>query len=139
MASLTADLQYETSGLTTLIKGKLTASVAYFKGMIMQLDKSTGYWKKATDVANEVPWGVLKKAQASTSANADCEIERGKIWLPFAAAAVTDLGKPYYASDDATLTVTPGTNGGFCGYAVDWKTGFLLIDFTTGGQKGAIG
>ena len=138
--ALAADLNYEVDGLTELQRGVLTASLTYYKGGIVQQDKGTGLWKKATDVANEVPYGVLKRGYVAPASPAmACEIERGKIWLPFSGAAASSLGKPYYASDDGTLTATPGTNGGFAGYAVDWKTGFLLIDFRTGGQKGAIG
>jgi hypothetical protein len=137
--ALSADLNYSVQGQTEIQHVKLTASVTYYKGGIVQLDKSTGLAKKATDVANEIPIGVLKRGYASSAAVQDGEVERGKIWIPLSGAAQTMVGVMFYATDDAVITATPGSAGGFAGMCVDFKTGYLLIDFRTGGQKGAIG
>ena len=139
--ALSADLLYSTSGLTETLHVKLTASVTYYKVSIIQLDKTTGYAKKATDVANECPIGVLKAGQiVGAGVNPDAEVETGKIWIPLATAAQTHVGLPMYATDDAVVTSTPGAAGGYAGWCIDVVVGSkVLIDFRTRGQKGAIG
>lgn len=133
--ALSASRFYDTVGRTDVIHGKLTASVAYFKGGMVQWDATTGLVKKPADVAGEYGVGVLVKDYASSASVQDCEIETGKIWIPFASAAQTDVGDWVYLTDDAVITKTALTNGGPAGIAVDFKTGFLLVDFRRGGPK----
>jgi hypothetical protein len=134
--ALSADRGYSVAGLSEVLHGKLTASVTYYKGGIVQWDAATGLLKKPADVAGEFGVGVLKKGYvAGAGENPDAEVEVGKIWVPFAAAAQTDVGDWVYASDDGTITKTALTNGGPCGRAVDFKTGYLLVDFRAGGPK----
>ena len=53
----------------------------------------------------------------------------GKIVLPITSLAITDRGKPVYASDDDTFTLTPSTNT-YVGMVVRWeRTGYGLIAF----------
>ncbi len=136
--ALSADRLLEFSGVVESVAVKLTASVAYYKGGIVQFDASTGYAKKPADVAGEFPFGVLKKAYASSAAVQDGEVLVGKIWVPFSGAAQADVGDWIYASDDATLTKTPPTNAGPAGIVVGFKTGYVLVDFRKGAPKGAI-
>ena len=135
--ALSADRDYETSGLTEKIRVLLTASVTYYKGGMVQFDATTGRAKKAAaDVAGEFGIGVLVKAAVvPASPDVYAEVEVGKIWIPFAAAAQGDVGDWVYCSDDGTITKTPLTNGGPCGLVLDFKTGYLLVDFRRGGPK----
>jgi hypothetical protein len=134
--ALSADRNYAVSGLTEILHGKLTAAVTYYKGGILQWDASTGLLKKPADVAGEYGVGALKAGKVvAAGENPDAEIEVGKIWVPFASAAQSDVGDWVYASDDGTITKSALTNGGPCGRAVDFKTGYLLVDFRAGGPK----
>jgi len=57
---------------------------------------------------------------------------RGRIVLPVTAAAVTDVDKPVYASDDDTFTFTASTNS-YVGRVVRWvATGFVEVEFDAG-------
>jgi hypothetical protein len=137
--ALSADRDYSVQGQSEVFHGILTASVTYYKGGIVQFDASTGLVKKPADVAGEFPVGVLKKGYVAPASPAmHCEIETGKVWLPFATAAQTDVGDWIYASADDTLTKTPPTNAGPAGIVVDFKTGFVCVDFRKGAPKGAV-
>lgn len=133
--ALSADRLYSVQGASEILHVKLTAGVPYYKGGIVQFDAATGLAKKPADVVAEFGIGVLKRGYASSAAVQDGEVEVGKIWIPFAAAAQTDVGDPVYASDDGTITKTALTNGGPCGVAIDYKAGYLLVDFRRGGPK----
>lgn len=137
--ALAANRDYAVSGQSEILHGVLTASVTYYKGGIVQFGAATGLVKKPSDVALEYPAGVLKRGYVAPASPAmDCEIEVGKIWLPLSGAAQADVGDWVYASDDATLTKTPPTNAGPAGIIVDFKTGYVLVDFRKGAPKGAI-
>jgi len=130
MAALTADRGYAVSGLTEILHGKLTESDTYYKGAMVQFDKTTGLVKVAADVAGEGVVGVLKAGQVvGAGVNPDCEIERGKIWIPHTGAAVTDVDTFVHAADDGDILLMAAQVGDPCGRVLDWKTGFLLIDF----------
>jgi hypothetical protein len=134
--ALSADRDYSTSGTTEMIHGVLTPSVTYYKGGLVQFDAATGKVKKPADVAGEYGIGILKRGYVAPASPAmDCEIEIGKIWIPFAGAALTDVGDPVYLTDDGTITKTALTNGGAIGVAMDFKTGYLLVDTRRGGPK----
>ena len=134
--ALSADRNYAVSGHTEIQHGKLTAGVTYYKGGMLVWDAGTGLLKKPADVAGEYGVGVLKAGKvAAAGENPDVEIEIGKIWVPFGSAAQADVGDWVFASDDGTITKTALTNGGPCGIAVDFKTGYLLVDFRRGGPK----
>lgn len=54
---------------------------------------------------------------------------RGRIVLPVSAAAITDVDKPVYASDDDAFTFTASTNS-FIGRVVRWvSTGFVEVEY----------
>jgi hypothetical protein len=48
--------------------------------------------------------------------------------FPYAAAAITNLGAPVYATDDHTITLVPQTQR--IGTVVDYESGFLWVDFS---------
>jgi len=136
--ALAKDRGYSTSGLTEVLHGKLTASVTYYKSGIVAFDPTSGLVVKAADTAGFTPVGVLKKgAVVGSGENPDCEIETGKIWLPMSGAAQGDVGDYVYATDDDTIAKT-ASNANPCGKAVDFKTGYLLVDFRYGLPKTAL-
>jgi hypothetical protein len=135
MANLTAGRNYETSGRTEVLHGILPSGTSFYKGALIQFDAATGKVKKPADVAGEYGVGILTRDYLDTGADRDCEIETGKVWVPFASAAQTDVGDWVFLTDDQTITKTALTNGGPAGIAVDFKTGALLVDFRRGGPK----
>ena len=134
--ALAADRDYAVAGVTEVVPVKLTASVQYFKGGILQFDAATGLAKKPADVAGEFGVGVLKKGYPNSAAVQDAELEVGKIWIPLATAAQADVGDWVYVTADDTITKTALTNGGPCGIVLAAKVGVsLLVDFRRGGPK----
>lgn len=73
-----------------------------------------------------------ERADNSTGAAGDKRVrvrDEGKRVLPITSLAITDRGKPVYASDDNTYTLTASTNT-YIGMVVRWeRTGFGLIAF----------
>lgn len=134
--ALTADRDYSVQGVTEVLHGKLTASVQFFKGGIVQWDAATGLIKKPADVAGEYGIGFLKRGYASSTASQDAEVEFGKVWVPFASAAQADVGDWVFATADDTIAKAALTNGGPCGIIIDVKIGVAaLVDFRRGGPK----
>lgn len=67
-------------------------------------------------------------------------IQRGRIQLSVSGAAITDVNKPVYASDDATFTLTQSTNS-HIGRIIRWvSTGVVIVAFdaTRAGLGGLI-
>ncbi len=130
MAVLTADRDVEVSGRTEMLHGVLTDGDIYYKGAMVMIH--AGLVVVPTDgVAGEGAIGVLKYGTRGVNAavGQECEIEIGKVWIPFAAAQASDLDLFYHATNDGTIAVRAAQAGDPCGRAIDWKTGFLLIDF----------
>lgn len=75
---------------------------------------------------------AIEKVDNSAGAAGDKRVrvhDEGKIRLPIASLAITDRGKPVYASDDDTFTLTASTNT-YVGSVVRWEaTGFGIIAF----------
>lgn len=73
-----------------------------------------------------------EKVDNSTGGAGDKRVrvhDAGKIVLPITSLAITDRGKPVYASDDDTFTLTP-TGNTYIGSVVRWiSTGLGLIAF----------
>jgi len=143
--ALAADREYAVSGRTEILHGKVTESDIYYKGAMVVIDPTTGLVKVPTDVANERAIGVIKaQVVAPAGENPDCEIERGKIWIPLASGAQTDVDDFVYATADDTIAKT-ATNADPCGRVVDYKLWGnsttdkrLLVDFRQGVPKGAL-
>jgi len=122
----------------------LTAGVIYYKGGIVAI--ASGLVIKAADTAGYTPFGVLKAGTRGVAAVAgqQCEIERGKIWIPLAAGAQTDVDDFIYATADDTIAKS-ATNANPCGRCVDYKLWpnsttdkRLLVDFRQGLPKTAL-
>jgi hypothetical protein len=75
---------------------------------------------------------AIEKVDNSDGAEGDKRVrvhDEGKIRLPITSLAITDRGKPVYASDDDTFTLTASTNT-YVGSVVRWEaTGFGIISF----------
>jgi hypothetical protein len=55
--------------------------------------------------------------------------QKGRVQLPVSGAAIGDLGKPVYASDDDTFTLTQSTNS-YIGRIVRWvSTGVVIVAY----------
>jgi len=135
MANLTASRKtLEWVGEVEEISPYFTASVTYYRGGLLVL--TSGYATKPTDVAalpvagivtGVYQDGIRDDAYAMGSTAMRGRLKRGKVWLPFSGAAQTDVGLPFYIADDQLITKTAGSKTlGF--YALDFKTGYVLID-----------
>lgn len=61
---------------------------------------------------------------------------RGVVQLPVTSAAITDIGKAVFASDDDTFTYTQSTNT-YIGRVVAWvATGFVLVAYDADDGRG---
>lgn len=61
---------------------------------------------------------------------------RGKVQLAVTSVAVTDIGKPVYASDDGTFVLTAGSAEANSYIGTVWRfvsTGVAIVDFDAGG------
>lgn len=89
--------------------GVLANAVIYEGSMV---GSSSGYARPLT--AGDQFLGHAWAAVTGTAANGgvECRVRTGKYRLvvTLASIAVTDVGKPVYASDDGTLTLTQSTN-----------------------------
>lgn len=135
--AITAHREYETVGPIERLKGVIKASAVFYKGALVVIDG--GYFGVPTDAANKVPIGVYDgggmdvatdplKLTAPSSGMPDVTVAHGKIWVPFANAAQTDVGALFYLADNGTVTKTAGSKtwGIMC---IGFKTGYVLLDF----------
>lgn len=78
--------------------------------------------------------GFAKRKAANVGAAGTLRIEvqdRGKLLLPITSAAITDIGKAVYASDDNTFTFT-ATGNSYVGRVIRWvSTGYVVVAFNT--------
>lgn len=135
MANLSTPRILEWVGPVEEISPKVKASVTYYKGGLLTYD-SDGYATKPTDAAAQFPAGIVEgdyqdgvrdDAYAVGSTAVRAVLRRGKVWLPFSGAAITNVGEVFYIADDQTLTQTAGSKTvGLI--ALDFKTGYLLFD-----------
>lgn len=127
--ALSADYEYTTRDLNEINKHRAGAADTLYKGAIVNIG-TDGYIKVAADVAGEVPIGVMKKQHVADGITHEyVEVESGRIWLPHAGAAQTDVGALFYATADDTLADS-ATNVGPLGLCidVDVDNALLLID-----------
>lgn len=81
---------------------------------------------------------AIEKVDNSTGSAGDKRVrvhDEGKIVLPITSLAITDRGKPVYASDDDTFTLTAGSNT-YVGVVCRWietGKGLIAFDATRGG------
>src|SRR3989339_884654 len=136
MAALTADRAYETSGRTEVLRVLLTANDIYYKGAIIEFTAAGGLGIVATDTTAQGSLSGIMTEHIEVAAGETRygEVEVGKIWMPFSTAAVTDVGDYIYAADDGTIAKS-AVNADPIGIAVDFKTGYLLVDNRKGITK----
>lgn len=119
----------------------LTA-VKIYEGAAVGLQVSSGYARPL--VAGDVFAGFAEDKYDNTSGASgaiNCRVkDEGKAILAIASAAITDIGKAVYASDDGTFTFTQGSNS-YVGRVVRWiSTGNVVVAFAkeTGGVLTAL-
>lgn len=113
------------------------AASKIFEGAAVGLEVATGFARQL--VAGDLFGGFCESlADNSAGLNADIDvrvIDRGKVELAIGSLAVTDIGKPVYASDSGTFTLTQGTNS-YVGRVVRFVAtgvGVVAFDATDGG------
>jgi len=104
-------------------------------------DNASGYARPLN--AGDKFLGFAKETADNASGSAgDIKVwlqVRGQVQLPISAAAITDVGKAVYASDDDAFTFTASTNS-FIGVVKRWvSTGIVIVAFdATRGGFGAL-
>lgn len=104
-------------------------------------DNGSGYARPL--VAGDPFLGFAKnQADNSTGSAGDINVhvqQEGKIQLAINALAITDVGKPVYASDDNVFTLTASTNT-YIGKVVRWvSTGIGIVAFDVACKSGILG
>lgn len=102
-------------------------------------DNASGYARPL--VAGDAFLGFAEeKADNSAGAAGDVNVRvkaRGRVKLAISGLAITDVGKPVYASDDDTFTLTASTNSAI-GRVLRWvSTGVGIVEFDV--SRGGIG
>lgn len=142
MAALSAATTRKFVGVQEEISPKVAASDIYYKGAILCFD-SSGYAAVPTNtaalhvagiVSGSFEEGVVDNAYTVASATYPrATLYRGKVWLPLASIAQTDVGKYAYISDDNTLTQTAGSKTVvFVILDADTTNDLALIDLRAG-------
>ena len=137
--ALTADRPYEVSGHMESVRVKMTTNDIYYKGAMIVLTAAGGLGIVPTDVVNQGSFcGIMTEQLDNTGKTEYAEVEVGKVWIPFAAAAQADVGDYIYATDDSTISKT-AVNSDPIGIAVDCRVGVaLLVDLRKGIVKTAL-
>lgn len=127
------------AGYTNFGAGTLTHSV--YKGSVLVCDVSDtdGYYRacplsSSVNLASGDIFGgiALERQDVTSSDTADGSVEvtaavNGVWGFPVASLAITDIGAPIYASDDASVTTT-STNNLWIGHLVDVDGTYAWID-----------
>lgn len=136
--ALSAATTRKFEGVQEEISPKVAASDTYYKGAIL-CTNTDGYAAVPSDTANISIAGIVSGVWeggvrddayvvgASTYPRAT--LYRGKVWLPLASAAQTDVDELVYPSDDNALTQTAGSKTvGYRVLDVDTANALVLID-----------
>jgi hypothetical protein len=115
------------------------ASDIVFEGAAVGLVVASGHARPlaATDI-----FGGFAELKADNSAGAAAAINvacrtHGRIRLAIGSLAITDIGKPVYASDDDTFTLTQGTSV-YVGRVAEFiSTGIGVVEFDA--RRGGLG
>jgi hypothetical protein len=90
----------------------MAAGAILYEGSAVGINPATGYARQL--VAGDIFVGFSEAKFDNSLGNAGDQSVRpyqeGRIQLPVAGAAITNLGAPVYASDDNTFTLTQGSN-----------------------------
>lgn len=119
-------LVFEADGINSL---PIKASTEIFLGSAVGL--TAGYARQLT--AGDIFGGFAEQHvnnSVATDGAATIPVKyKGRVLLTVGTAAVTDIGKPVYASDGATFTLT-GTSNTRIGTIVRWiSTGVVVVAF----------
>lgn len=102
-------------------------------------DNGSGYARPLT-AGDPFRGFAVAKADNSAGAAGAVRVEvrhKGRVQLAVGSAAITDVGKPVYASDDATFTLT-ATSNSYIGRIVRFiSTGVVIVEFDA--AKGVLG
>lgn len=104
-------------------------------------DNGAGYARPLT-AGDPFRGFAQQRADNASGAAGDINVwvrQKGRVVLAIGSLAITDVGKPVYASDDDTFTLTASTNS-FIGRVVRWvSTGYGEVEFDASkGNLGAI-
>ncbi|MFM2126257.1 MAG: hypothetical protein RL328_2708 [Acidobacteriota bacterium] len=102
-------------------------------------DNGSGY---ARPLQAGDPFRGFAEAKADNSAGAAGDISvkvkaRGRVQLAIGSLAITDVGKPVYASDDDTFTLTSSTNSAIGRVVRYVSSGVGIVEFDA--ARGALG
>lgn len=107
---------------------QVAASAAIYEGSAIGL--SSGYARQL--VAGDKFQGFAATNVASQASAGDARVRvrtRGQVVVTISSVAVTDIGKPVFASDGATFTLTQSTNS-HVGRVVDvYGTNLAVVEF----------
>ena len=138
--ALTVDRPYEVQGVSELMRVLLTASDIYYKGAIVNLTAAGGLAIVASDTAAQggTSGVITDQVTALATPALYAAIERGRVWIPFAAAAQADVGDYVYATADDTIAKS-ASNADPIGKIIDVRVGVsALVDFRCGLPKTAL-
>jgi TRAP-type mannitol/chloroaromatic compound transport system substrate-binding protein len=113
------------------------ASTKIYEGAAVGIEVATGYARGL--VAGDTFVGFAEALADNSAVATDGAInvrviDRGKVYLPVGSLAITDLGKPVYASDNNAFTLTASTNS-YIGKVVRFEsTGYGIVAFDCSGQ-----
>jgi len=139
MAALSAAVKRDFVGNQDEIPVLLADSDTYYEGAIIVA--ASGKGAVASAAADKQPiLGILTTffsngdrsgAEVIGSSNTiKGVVKRGKVWLPHASAAQTDVGGLFVPSNDNDMADVPttATKRYYAYMALDFKTGYLLFD-----------
>lgn len=108
----------------------IKAAAKIYEGSAVGIEVASGYARAL--VAGDVFVGFAEFGEDAPATNGAKSVrvhDEGKVVLAVSGAAITDLGKPVYASDDATFTFT-ATGNSYVGRVVRFiSTGLVVVAF----------
>lgn len=117
------------------------ASTKIYEGAAVGIDIATGYARPLVAGDPFVGFAEAKADNSAVATNGAINvrvIDRGKVYLPVGSLAITDLGKPVYASDDNAFTLTAGSNTYIGKVARFEATGHGIVEFDAAGRGGIL-
>ena len=127
---------YELGDINSL---PVKASTKIYEGAAVGIDAASGY-ARGLNAGDAFKGFAERTADNSAGSNGDVRVRvltKGIAKLAIANAAITDVDKTVYASDDGTFTLTASTNS-YVGKVVRWEsTGVVLVAFDAS-QRGII-
>lgn len=126
--SANSNLVYELGERTTV---PVKASSQIYAGSAVGWN--SGY-ARALTAADDFAGFALEKVLGTTDGALNCAVTTsGQVSLTISSIAVTDIGKPVYASDDGTYTLTQGSNSKI-GTVSRWvSTGTAIVRYAAQG------